>query len=317
MNLTRQATWWIATLAVAMIHASFSVAHGVIRVVRYSLSEVPESNPAEYNSGTNFTVELGNNHSYVRIYSTSPSQENIGRITIGGSGSNVVGVVLGNQAWDDNGVVFAACVDWAGVITNRGHTKFIGRISGNLTDTVSAGQLFRLSVGGQIQRGVQANIAEGTFVVTASSITAPDGNITAAAGDIGLVQIAGNIAGPIEATAGDINTITTTSSGSLLASVSAPLGQISTINIAGTIGASGSLSIITAKDGIGTITARAIYADITANDGAAGTYSASRQTTRISIRAYTPALSRANSMQTRSRTPQASPAWRSTAYAAP
>lgn len=64
-----------------------------------------------------------------------------------------------------------------------------------------------------------------------------------------------------------IGTVLTTNSGDLTGHITAPNGTIGTINIAGSIGTLTNVRTITAKDGIGTIDANAIYANITTNQG--------------------------------------------------
>ena len=157
--------------------------------------------------GQNISITADNATSQINIWSTT-STETIGSVTIAGSGSNIVKVVIGSGAFgftSPPGVNAAG--DLKGISTFRDKLWLYGRIGGNLTGNIFIGQVWAFTVGGQLVRGITGTEG-GPMNIRAGSIAAgPQGNVLAQVGNIGLVDITDNMLGNVIAQNGNINNV--------------------------------------------------------------------------------------------------------------
>jgi hypothetical protein len=149
-------------------------------------------------------------------------------------------------------------------------TVFYGGIGGNLTGSIAVPRLVRFDADGDIAASITStNAGTNTCIVEGASVSS-SGSIVLTNGTLARVRMySGDVAGAVQAVNGSITEVTV-DSGRLLSNITASNGRIDRIVIGGTIGASGSNRTIAAMDGIGTIDAHAIYANITANSGGDG-----------------------------------------------
>lgn len=185
----------------------------------------------------------------VNIY-TSGGNYNIGRITfVANSRTSDLEVFLGTGAFPSQVPLTSVAVDWAGIAalpTNLvDKVKLAGAISGDLTNSLSVKQVFRLQVGDQVQAAVTAT-GTGTAIdrlFFASSTSS--GTISASNGDIFEVRS---------------SSTTTATAGA----ITAPNGSVVTVIATGAIAITASPGI-GAKRGITSVQAASINADIVAN----------------------------------------------------
>lgn len=75
----------------------------------------------QFNLNSDFTISPTSGHCYVRIYAV-PSTGDMGRITVGGSGSNDVWVfVTTNVTFGTAFPSTVGCANWRGLIDTRGN----------------------------------------------------------------------------------------------------------------------------------------------------------------------------------------------------
>lgn len=128
---------------------------------------------------SNNNIEITNTaNGWYRIYSDSPSSEDLGRITFSGSSANNVRLLVSNNATDfnvDQGFSSAACRDWNGMTGGGSHlVKVQAKVGRDLTYDIYANYIARLDVGGNISAHIEhAGEAQGgesnpgIFAVTA------------------------------------------------------------------------------------------------------------------------------------------------------
>jgi hypothetical protein len=181
---------------------------------------------------------------------------NIGPISF--TANQPVDLVLGEGALvvPPTSSLTPSATNWAGLSLTPAaqvNTRFSGAISGNLTGPITSGSIVRLQVGGEIQSAVDA-------------LNDPNANTRA----IGAI-VAGSTSDTSTITAdGSIGPITITGAGGLQGDIASG-GLIEALDVsAGPIGSTTNRPIITANDGIFSIVATTINADVNVdadNDG--------------------------------------------------
>lgn len=240
-----------------------------------------------YSPGEDIDITLSACTFQVKIYANRPNQSfvDIGRVTLRGGRTDGVRmeIVLGETAvgqfniGDVAGPV--ACRNFGGLDVSHLHAPqnayLTGTIVGDLVGPISVGRLYRLDLLGEVQSPISGNQigadAGGGGVFEIGSSTSA-GSITLDQGTIRRVvsyQLNG-IRGAVTArglnqSVGNILFVQTLGTNDLLGAVSAPNGLIQNVSVSGSIGEASGLVSISCKNGIGTIQARAIHANITAN----------------------------------------------------
>jgi hypothetical protein len=201
--------------------------------------------------------------SWIRIL-VSPSNLNIPRISINLPGTAPADVTFG-QLLDQGGSNPASTGNnWRGLSVS-GPGRFYGGIGGNLIDTVSCDQIFRFDADGQINAGVVATNAGNfsLFIVEAGSF-GPNTNIQCVNGLISRVASISMIRGSITAN-DNINLVQSTSGGFSSGSITSSNGRINSIALSGDLGSATQQIAVSARNGIGSITASQAFASIVAN----------------------------------------------------
>ena len=219
MMTVRVAAMVVAALAIA--HR----AHALIYVKYFTNSPSCQSGCiSPYQAGSPITINLTNDIWLIYVYSTIGT-EDIGRITLTGTGTNLVSLVIGQDGSPTVGPLGPgqiAGANWAGLDnTGRPNVRLNGRISGNLTGPVISSKIATLRVDGV----VNGAIAQG---LSASDTYTPSNGCTIIAGSFnnGVHARSGHIA-RIETISGDLL-------GSIVANGSG--GYIQTIDVAGDVG---------------------------------------------------------------------------------
>jgi len=101
----------------------------------------------------------------------------------------------------------AAAGNLDGINGFRDNLWLYGRIGGDLTDSIFIGEVWAFTVDGQMVRGITDNEGGPVHIRAGSIAPGPPGNVFAAVGNIGLVQVAGNMLGNIVAQNGSINNL--------------------------------------------------------------------------------------------------------------
>lgn len=204
------------------------------------------------NPGDPFDVHVSNSVRDVRIWSSLPATEDIGRVTIRAddSATNVIMVLLTDPLGSLSTLPQPpACKDWGGLDNSRRNIQFVGSVLGNVTGGV-VGRISALDAAGAIQgaiwNGVDSSDVGGPCFIRAGSISAT-GEVRARAGNISLVSTTGSMLGDIIAES-DLKTI----------------GMVS---VGGDIGSPSRTSVIDAKDGINTVSAASVWALVDPQSG--------------------------------------------------
>lgn len=237
-----------------------------------------------FDAGAAISITIAPCTEEVRVYSLSGSHD-IGRITINGSGSPLLKVFLGNSTFPIvDGNLDEVGDDFGGLLVSdfgqEANTVFAGAIDGHLTGSIRCGGLFRFEAGGEIRAEIQADTAhDDNFTVIASRITTSGRAICNDDSTISLIEVSGDIEGYIQSVEGSIAAVrTTTSTGDLLAAISAEEGEIGVIEIGGNIGSASNTVNITAGQDLGDgntysitkIQAQSVWANIVADDADRG-----------------------------------------------
>jgi len=225
------------------------------------------------------TVPLSSCAVRVNITASSSSAD-IGRISLTGGSNNLnVDIILSNSATinqnDTLGIITGR--DWGGLdtsgMTNPIRARLAGAIGGDLTGSVTVGEIFRFDVFGEIRaqvRAVRPGNVGGIFVVEAGTITSA-GSVLLDSGSILRVaaKSPGSIAGPITASGGRIYDVFATG-GDLLGDIGSN-GAIRNVDAGGTIGTvSNPIAITSAGNGgnIDLVRGASIYANISTPNSA-------------------------------------------------
>lgn len=181
-------------------------AHALIYVQRARNGTCsPPSCIEPWSPGANITIAVDNLDFVIWVFSTT-GNEDIGRITITGAGTNPIYLVIGNTTATTNGSLTqgqAGGVNWGGLTTGRSNISVNGRITGNLTGGVLTSTINYLQIDGEMQRfisnGLSTSDAFGAgapFDVVAGSVTT-SGGLDARVGRIGRLRVLGNMLGDV------------------------------------------------------------------------------------------------------------------------
>ncbi|MFN0132291.1 MAG: hypothetical protein ACKVW3_07165 [Phycisphaerales bacterium] len=231
-----------------------------------------------HNAGADIGITVSSATTLINIFAVDDVSD-IGVVTINGSGSSDLKVFFGSGAFPTGGgSMTAKSGDLGGLAvsnsTQRAATSLAGHIKEDVEGSVIVGKLYRFDVDGAIKNTFEAALPGGValFIVNAASTTS-GASILCTGGDIEEVNVTGNCAGAIAATAegGDINNVVV--GGNLTATVRASAGAIGDILVDGALNvpASGGLSGIRSMDGtnriIGATMTSATDIGLVAGDG--------------------------------------------------
>ncbi len=202
MNTPRISSLWLSVLGGTMLCGQASAAIHV----QYLKTNFVLDFETTFSSGADFTIAPTSVHDYVKIFADNTSTENIGKITVRGSGTNTVWVLVSKSS--EIGNLFSplsGCKDWAGLSDQRGNIILKGRTTGNLTGYISVSTLWSFKAGNQIQSSINAEA--GAFFIEAASISSA-GDLTLESGSMSLVRVlSGDMLGGIVVNDGDIDEI--------------------------------------------------------------------------------------------------------------
>lgn len=238
---------WAVASVVAL--ASVAAAQPVMVVITLYNGTVL---PAErYAVGAPITLNVDNTVETINIYSDvtfGPQTVDIGRITLSGTTDRALQVMLSQDAFPldlATDPIIRGALAWDGITVSTGlqaYTRLAGAADGDLTGTVSVGEVFDLQFDGTIDAPIEATQPGPLMIrrVLAEFISA-NGHITATQGSIGEVESHVQMSGDVRAPNGSIASVSSSNIG--------PHSRIT----------------ILAKDGINSIIAGYINADITTN----------------------------------------------------
>jgi hypothetical protein len=243
------------------------------------------------NAAINNLPSIGDTVDRINIYAV-PNTTNIGRVTLAGTATSDIHVILGTSSW--NGTNFAhatACGDWAGLSasgTFRNWLHLEGKIGADLSNSVQVGHLYRFDVAGTINNSIDVNAgsttaagfyhiecgavgASGSLLAASNGIAevgvAGDmsGTIHASGGNVGLVTIGDDLIGGIEASATDAEVVTVNVADDMTGTIRANTGRLGDITVIGTVDAPDDLigNAIRSKNGLNSLVA----GDITSATG--------------------------------------------------
>ncbi len=211
-----------------------------------------------------------------RVFTTSPSTESLGWVFFNGPSTADLLLSPNLNALNSAFKPDPACKHWDGVIQgSAGTLKVQARINADLTGPISASEVYRLDVGGDVLANVLHNPPVGqapTLGPIEIGDDADGGNLVGAVqatrGSIDRVRVwrvgsqGGNAAGTIQADTGVITEVVV--QGNLTGHVRAPFGSILNAIVTGDIGSSGPGGTvqIVARDEIRRVTAARAWADI-------------------------------------------------------
>ena len=120
------------------------------------------STPSGQPSGTNLTIIINNATSVVRIYTDSPSNDDIGRITVvNDGGSQQTFIVISNNILVTPPTtlpIAPGCRHWAGIdSSSRANVGLNASISGNLTKGILISKPYRIDVAGTVDGTVSGS----------------------------------------------------------------------------------------------------------------------------------------------------------------
>jgi len=202
--------------------------------------------------GSDVSLTLDNNDDFVRVR-TIPSGQDVGEITIQGSGDSKIELFLGSVTPGTGPLSTPGARNWDGLTSFRDNIELKAFITGDLTGSVGADRIVRMDVEGTIRAGISQttspNLGGGAFFISASAIQ-PGVSIRADHGNIGLVQ--------------------TTGFSILGADIRAIQGLINNVEaLSGDIGTPAAPMSLAARDGINRISGGNIYANIDPDDNPA------------------------------------------------
>jgi hypothetical protein len=214
----------------------------IITVQLYSIGTPLSCSPSSTIPYSSWTVASGNAitipsdgcMTHVRVWSSNPTQEHIGRITITGSFSpSTVYLQVYNPS-----TLGPAGMDFGGLsvsnATVRDRVRLTTVFTGNLTDTVDAGDVI-ITAGGAIQAAVHGRKNAGSGLQVAAASTTSSGTIEAHDNFIDYVDVTGTIAGKITSTGSILSVLCASLQADVEANAWLGLG-IATIDVSGNIG---------------------------------------------------------------------------------
>jgi hypothetical protein len=212
----------VRTSFVAALFAIFfaQAAHAVIRVRVWTGGSFEQD---DYPPSSNITILTAPATTQINVWSTT-SNEDIGVLTVAGSGTGAVQMVIGAGAFNfTTAIGVGACNNLGGIATARQNVGLYGRIKGNLTGAVEVDQLWRFAVDGSIQKNISS--IGGAFFIDAGSV-ASGANLVQLSGSMGQIACAGTLGGSLNSSGGVSTLGTGTLSGSVIAS-----GTIGSLNV--------------------------------------------------------------------------------------
>lgn len=278
---------------IAVFSLLFSSVSYASIVVQYSSTQGgPFSTWGSYlvDGSNNVSIADAPTFGWMRIYSTNPTNEDIGWISIAGTGDGSLNVLLSPNASSFSPAArfpSIACRNWRGITGGNRVVKFQGRIGGDLDAPapelggVNVNHIVRLDVDGSIKRVVSQS-GNGSPAPLISAITAGgnlESGITVTRGSIELVRMDGSVTSSgVISIVQDGATITRVQvagnfAGQIIAAsiLTTEGGSIGTVDVTGDLSHTTPSQVrIRAKNGVGSIKARSISASITTNDDGNG-----------------------------------------------